>query len=379
MRGKHRRRRPPPGPITRSTMLVGVVALSLAVPHAAGGPPQEHRRARIAAPTTAVAPGSDTGTSDDGSTPPAAARAKDGSLPRRFTIAATGDILIHEALWERAGAVGAANGAPFDFRPMFAPVRDVLSGADLAICHLESPISADGQLSSYPVFAAPPQIAAAIGSAGYDSCSTASNHSLDGGPSGIEATLGALDRAGLAHAGTARTVAESRRITFVRVRGVKVAHLSYSFGFNGFTPQQSWQANLIAVERILDDARLARARGSRFTVLSMHWGVEPLVTPTAFQTQVAERLTRSPFVDAIVGHHAHVVQPVERVNGKVVAYGMGNFLSGMRPSKLWPDGVEDGVIVLLRVELRGGAYRVTHVRTVPTTVEYGTWRILPAD
>ncbi len=108
----------------------------------------------------------------------------------------------------------------------------------------------------------------------------------------------------------------------------------------------------------------------------MHWGVEPLVTPTAFQTQVAERLTRSPAVDAIVGHHAHVVQPVERVNGKVVAHGMGNFLSGMRASALWPDGVEDGVI--LRVELVGGAYRVTRVRTVATTVEYGTWRISPA-
>jgi poly-gamma-glutamate synthesis protein (capsule biosynthesis protein) len=162
------------------------------------------------------------------------------------------------------------------------------------------------------------------------------------------------------------------------VEGASVAQLSYSFGFNGFTPEHDWQANAIEVERILDDARRARDRGSDFTVVSLHWGVEPLTTPTVFQTQVAERLTRSPFVDAIVGHHAHVVQPIERVNGKVVAYGMGNFLSGMRPSEMWPDGVEDGVIVLLRVERRGDAYRVTRVRAVPTTVEYGTWRILPS-
>ena len=162
------------------------------------------------------------------------------------------------------------------------------------------------------------------------------------------------------------------------VDGAKVAHLSYSFGFNGFTREREWQANLIEVRRILDDARRARDRGSDFTLVSLHWGVEPLTTPTAFQTQVAERLTRSRFVDAIVGHHAHVVQPVERVNGKVVAYGMGNFLSGMWPSRMWPGGVEDGVIVVLRVERRGDAYRVTTVRTVPTTVEYGTWRILPA-
>ena len=222
------------------------------------------------------------------------------------------------------------------------------------------------------------EIVDAIADAGYDACSTASNHSLDGGTAGIGATLDALDRAGVAHAGTARTEAESRRITMLDVAGARVAQLSYSFGFNGFTPEHEWQANRIEVDRILDDARRARERGADLTVVSLHWGVEPLTTPTAFQVQVADRLTRSRFVDAIVGHHAHVVQPIERVNGKVVAYGMGNFLSGMWPSRMWPDGVEDGVIVLLRVARRGDAYRVAGVRAVPTTVEYGAWRILPA-
>jgi poly-gamma-glutamate capsule biosynthesis protein CapA/YwtB (metallophosphatase superfamily) len=371
MRGKHRRRRPPPGPITRSTMLVGAVALAMAVPHQAGEPVDPtHRRARLAAPSVAAAPSPST--SLEQPVPP------EPGLPRRFTIAATGDILIHESLWERAAVLGAATGEAFDFRPMFRRVRDTLAGADLALCHLETPVTADGDLSSYPVFAAPVEITDAIASAGYDSCSTASNHSLDGGTDGIEATLDALDRAGLRHAGTARSRAESRRITMLDVEGAQVAQLSYTFGFNGFTREREWQANLIEVRRILDDARRARERGSDFTVVSLHWGVEPLTMPTTFQTQVADRLTRSRFVDAIVGHHAHVVQPVERVHGKVVAYGLGNFLSGMWPSEMWPDGVEDGVIVLLRVERRGDVYRVTKVRPVPTTVEYGTWRILPA-
>ncbi len=371
MRGKHRRRRPPPGPITRSTMLAGVVVLALAVPHPTGEPGADgHRRARVAAPAVATATGSP-------STAPTAA--PEPALPRRFTIVATGDILIHESLWERAAVLGAASGQAFDFRPMFRRVRDTLAGADLALCHLETPVTTDGELSSYPVFAAPVEVTDAIAAAGYDSCSTASNHSLDGATAGIGATLEALDRVGVAHAGTARTRAESRRITMLDVEGARVAHLSYSFGFNGFTRAREWQANLIEVRRILDDARRARERGSDLTVVSLHWGVEPLTTPTAFQTQVAERLTRSRFVDAIIGHHAHVVQPIERVNGTVVAYGMGNFLSGMWPSRLWPDGVEDGVIVLLRVERRGDGYRVTKVRTLPTTVEYGTWRILPAE
>jgi poly-gamma-glutamate capsule biosynthesis protein CapA/YwtB (metallophosphatase superfamily) len=351
-------------------MLTGVVVLAMAVPHPIGEPGADrHGRARVAAPAEATASGAPS---------PSTTVAPRPSLPRRFTIAATGDILIHESLWERAAVLGGEGGRAFDFRPMFRRVRDTLAGADLALCHLETPVTTDGELSSYPVFAAPVEITDAIAGAGYDSCSTASNHSLDGGTAGIGATLDALDRAGLAHAGTARTRAESRRITMLDVEGARVAHLSYSFGFNGFTPAHGWQANLIEVRRILDDARRARERGSDLTVVSLHWGVEPLTTPTAFQTQTAERLTSSRFVDAIVGHHAHVVQPVGRVNGKVVAYGMGNFLSGMWPSRMWPEGVEDGVIVLLRVERRGDSYRVTKVRTLPTTVEYGTWRVLPA-
>jgi poly-gamma-glutamate capsule biosynthesis protein CapA/YwtB (metallophosphatase superfamily) len=358
MRGKHRRRRPPPGPISLSAVMVGVLAVSLATPRQAEAPERSERRRARSAPSA-----------------PAPRRPE---APRRFTIAATGDILIHESLWERAARLGSARSEEYDFRPMFRRVRDTLAGADLALCHLETPVTADGSVSSYPVFAAPIEITDAIAHAGYDSCSTASNHSLDGGAPGIDATLDSLDRSGVAHAGTARSRPESRRITMLDVEGAAVAQLSYSFGFNGFTPEHDWQANAIEVARILDDARRARDRGSDFTVVSLHWGVEPITTPTAFQTQVAERLTRSPFVDAIVGHHAHVVQPIERVNGKVVAYGMGNFLSGMRPSDMWPDGVEDGVIVLLRVERRGDAYRVTRVRAVPTTVEYGTWRILPS-
>jgi poly-gamma-glutamate synthesis protein (capsule biosynthesis protein) len=341
-------------------MLAGVVALAMAVPHPTSEPGTGgHRRARVAtaAPTVAPAP----------------------SRPRRFTIGATGDILIHESLWERAAVLGGATGQAFDFRPMFRRVRETLAGADVALCHLETPVTADGELSSYPVFAAPVEITDAIADAGYDSCSTASNHSLDGGAAGIGATLDALDSVGVAHAGTARSRAESRRITVLDVDGAKVAHLSYTFGFNGFTREHDWEANTIGVRRILDDARRAHRRGSDVTVVSLHWGVEALTMPTAFQRRVAERLTRSRFVDAILGHHAHVVQPVERVNGTVVAYGMGNFLSGMWPSRMWPDGVEDGVIVLLRVERRGQTYRVTKVHTVSTTVEHGTWRILPAS
>ncbi|MCU0271858.1 MAG: CapA family protein, partial [Acidimicrobiales bacterium] len=105
---------------------------------------------------------------------------------RSFTVAATGDILIHESVAEKAGEYG---GDGFDFRPMFELVAPTLSAADLAICHLESPVSADNRdLAYYPAFRVPFQILDAIADAGYDGCSLASNHALDGGEPTVLAT-----------------------------------------------------------------------------------------------------------------------------------------------------------------------------------------------
>jgi poly-gamma-glutamate capsule biosynthesis protein CapA/YwtB (metallophosphatase superfamily) len=302
--------------------------------------------------------------------------------PRRFTIAATGDILIHSAVWERAAAYAEGSARPFDFRPMFAKVAPFLRAADLAVCHVETPVSADGTgLSSFPVFNVPHEIVDAIEWAGYDTCSTSSNHSLDQGVDGIHATLDALDRVGLEHAGTARTKAESRRPTILDVNGVRVAHLSYSYGFNGFQPpaDQPWVANLIDPEAIVAEARKARARGAEFVMVSLHWGSQYVVPPTSEQVAVGRQVLKAKAVDLILGHHAHVVQPIDRIRGEYVVYGLGNLLSNMTTSCTGcTAGVQDGVIAHLTVVERGRRFVVERVRYTPTWVEQGTtWRILP--
>jgi poly-gamma-glutamate synthesis protein (capsule biosynthesis protein) len=296
--------------------------------------------------------------------------------PESLTVAFSGDILIHERLWQTAAA-HAGGQERFDFRPLLRPARPVVSAADLAICHLETPLSPDDrELSSYPVFETPHELADAIAWAGYDGCSTASNHTLDGGSEGVTATLRWLDRAGVGHAGSARSRSESRRITTYDVRGVRIAHLSYAFGFNGFAPDHPWRANRISVPAILADAARADRHHADLVVVSLHWGTEYTHTPTAWQREVAERLTRSPHIDLIVGHHAHVVQPIARIHGTWVVYGMGNLLSGMT-SSLGTPAVEDGVIVVATVTRGATGWRVAGLRYVPTWVEYGTWRVLP--
>lgn len=291
-------------------------------------------------------------------------------------MAFSGDILIHESLWEKA-ATHARGSRPYDFRPLLAPVRRLISSVDVAICHLETPLLADdSEPSSYPVFETPHELAPAIAWAGYDGCSTASNHSLDAGSEGVEATLHWLDAAGLDHAGTARTAREARGITYYRFKGTRIAHLSYAFGFNGFEPDAPWRANRISVPRILGDAARAEKSGADLVVVSLHWGLEYTRTPTVWQRSLADRLTRSGLIDLIIGHHAHVVQPVDRMHGTWVAYGLGNLLSGMTGT-LGTPAVADGVVMVATAERKGSRWRVTDLSFAPTWVEYGSWRVLP--
>jgi poly-gamma-glutamate synthesis protein (capsule biosynthesis protein) len=236
---------------------------------------------------------------------------------------------------------------------MLRKVQPIVAAADLAICHLETPVAPPGAPpdGSYPDYGVPAEITAAIASAGFDRCSLASNHAMDKGAAGVDATLDAFDAAGLGHAGMARTPAEAGPTLFT-VGGTTVAHLSYTFSFNGrrLPKDQPWRSNLIDPARIVAEARQARRDGARFVVVSMHWGNEGSSTVASSQRRWAEEITASGAVDVIVGHHAHVVQPIEQVNGRWVVFGLGNFLTGMGQSSPCC-GVrgQDGVMVRLRV------------------------------
>ena len=98
-----------------------------------------------------------------------------------------------------AAAAARAQGTDYDFSGVFAAVAPIISGVDLAICHLETPLAPpEGPFEGYPTFAVQPQIVDALAGAGYDTCSTASNHALDAGFAGLVRTLNTLDAGGWA-------------------------------------------------------------------------------------------------------------------------------------------------------------------------------------
>jgi hypothetical protein len=275
-------------------------------------------------------PGLESPASTGPSTPAATAPSTDPP-PRELTLVAAGDVLLHPPLWAQAEADAAAAGrAGRDFRPLLAGVRRLVTDADLAVCHLETPVAAAGEApAGYPALSVPPEIVPALADTGFDACSTASNHTYDRGAAGVDRTLAALDAAGIAHAGSARTSEEAARVTLLRADGAEVALLSYTFGFNGVpAPRgETWRSNPIEPARILADAAVARRAGAEVVVVALHWGAEYRSEPTADQRGLGPALVRSPDVDLVLGHHAHVVQPVEYVEGEWVVYGMGNFVA----------------------------------------------------
>ncbi len=252
-----------------------------------------------------------------------------------FTLVATGDLLVHDSVIRQAHTDG--GGQSYDFRRMLEDVRPMVEGADLALCHMETVYGADGgPFTGYPLFQTPPEIAGAVKDVGYDSCSTASNHTLDAGVEGVARTLEAMEAAGLAHAGSARTAEERDEPVLLRAGGATIAHLAYTYGTNGIpVPEgQDWLVNVIDPDRIVADARAARRAGADVVVLSMHWGTEWQEAPDDLQLSLAEELTASRSggrrdIDLILGTHAHVPQPYEKVNGTWVVYGMGDQVAGV--------------------------------------------------
>ncbi|MBT2493753.1 CapA family protein [Streptomyces sp. ISL-96] len=264
---------------------------------------------------------------------PAAAGGSDGEQ-RGFTLVASGDVLPHASIIRQAQADAGGNG--YDLAPMLVGVKSVVSEADIAICHMETVYGADGgPYTGYPNFKSPPEVAKGLSSTGYDSCSTASNHSLDAGADGIDRTLGALDKAGIKHVGSARTEAEAREPAWLTGGTAKVAQLAYTYGTNGYPLPEGrpWAVNLIDQEKIVADARAARKAGADVVLVSLHWGTEWQDAPDDQQLRLGKALTASktderPDIDLILGTHAHVPQAYEKVNGTWIIYGMGDQIAG---------------------------------------------------
>lgn len=359
------------------------------------GAPDATASAPSPSSTSATGQGSSPSSGSSPEASPSTSGREDDEAPRAFSVVTTGDMLTHYVLQERADELQPGPGFAFD--GMLTEVEPVLAGADLAVCGQETPISPENEdLTASKgtfVFNAPREIAEAMAAAGYDACSTASNHTLDKGLRGVADTRAVLEENGIAPVGPqASEGAGPGHPVLVDAGGATVGLLAYSYNvknaLGGTTvPGMEWMNGHMmrgaGAEGMIADARRARRMGADVVMVSIHWGAEYDQEPNDEQREIARTVLASGEVDAIAGSHPHVVQPCETIDGRTVAYSMGNFLSEQGPNRYpsKPITTQDGVLLRWTFTPEEGADGVTWEQELeyqPTFVTRPDFVIAPA-
>ncbi|MCP4960309.1 MAG: hypothetical protein GY925_13705, partial [Actinomycetia bacterium] len=170
--------------------------------------------------------------------------------------------------------------------------------------------------------------------------------------------------------------AEARSQIWIEIGMVRIAHLAYSYGFNGFAvPSDApWLANILDESTVLADAAEARADGADFVVLSLHWGEQYANQTNWQQRELGPRLLASQDIDLIVGHHAHVVQPIEHIDGEWIVHGLGNLLANAtRPLQ------RDELLVQVTITEQPDGTFASSVLAIPLFVDQRTLTVHPSN
>ncbi|MCA9492379.1 MAG: CapA family protein [Myxococcales bacterium] len=272
--------------------------------------------------------------------------------PIEITLSAVGDVLPHRKVKATAAEKG------WDW--IFAEAAPLLGTTDLAFANLESPVAPDVKERVHDeVFDAPAEMLAGLATAGVDVVSMANNHAFDQRPEGIVETWTRVRDAGLHPVGAGPNEVEARSPYVAEVNGVRVAFLALAdlSNIDGNTGPEAPNVFFagdkhcdglcegidrdavhysLDEDRILGAVRTAEAMAD-VIVVSFHWGNEYRDAPLPEYPALAHRLVEAG-VDVILGHHPHVLQPIERVERSdgthaVIAYSLGNFVSNMQNAR----------------------------------------------
>lgn len=293
--------------------------------------------------------------------------------PVRVTLVAVGDLLMHQDV-KRAARENAGG-----FQSLWGDLKPLFQEADLVFGNLETPIAPTTGLSGRPfVFNAPAELPEALKASGFTVLSTANNHAYDQGSKGALETLERLEAAGLVGIGSGRDKAQADRPCILERKGIKVAFLAFTDLFNINLNQEGkgpWVRPLN--DSALDAVKAARSQAD-LVVVSVHWGIEYEHNPRPRQRDMATRLIGAG-ADLIIGHHPHVLQPLEwlEVDGRkgAVAFSLGNFISNQdrkyeeRMAVAEGDNRDGAALVAVFRKNPQGPVRLESVRAEPLWTE----------
>ncbi len=327
------------------------------------------------------------------------------------TVLATGDLLMHKKVIDS----GKQEDGSYDFSSIFRYISPIVQQADYAVANLETTLAGTDNGYAYsgnPKFNSPDAIVDAAKDAGFQMLLTANNHSLDTGLVGFKRTVQVVREKGLETLGTYLT-ADEKKWTVVNVNGINLGMVCYTYsdGFN-----QSGKPVLNFVNELSEDGLLnyftynhlpefyeelgtyvkeMKAAGADATILFIHWGTEYRLSADTNQTAMAQALCDLG-IDAIVGGHPHVVEPMDLLTSSqdpshktVVLYSLGNAVSNQRKEEIEsrPTGeTEDGLLYRLTFgKYADGTVKIDAVDLIPTWVNMNSdsgsrlYPIIPLD
>jgi poly-gamma-glutamate synthesis protein (capsule biosynthesis protein) len=276
---------------------------------------------------------------------------------RPLTLASVGDINLAPA---PLGSIAGGN-----VEAPWRSVGPVLEAADLAFGNLECAISTGGSpfQKQFRFRGSPTALRAATRLAGFDVFNLANNHSGDYGQGALLDTIRNVGKAGASAVGAGASSTSAYRAVVRTKLGLRVAFVAFNeilppeFRATGSRPGTAWSTP----EAVR--ASVKRAAGQADVVVAaFHWGDELHTQPSGRQVELA-KVALAAGATAVVGAHPHVLQPVVRSGGRVVAYSLGNFVFPSHSAGTTRTGI---------LELRLGAGRVLSHRFRPATIRGAT-------
>lgn len=273
-------------------------------------------------------------------------------------VAAVGDLMLGDSSNTVGFGVHSQYGGA-RLTELFAELSPRLRAADLAIGNLECPLTGRGAGQTAwarDQMRGDPADARVLREVGFTAISVANNHAMQHGDAGFAETVSALRSAGILVLGLRGEVPwHAQPVIYSHADGQSLALLAYSwrprqYG-NGPPPYAE-----VDEEAVLAD--VARARASYDGVIvSLHWGVEFVDRPSVSEVGFAHAIA-DVGADLVLGHHPHVVRPVERRARTVIAYSLGNCVCDM----LWQEPLRRGFLLETELAPTAVSVRLTDTR-----------------